>query len=161
MLQALQTVNVDILMARDRTSTLLGYSLGFTIAHIAAFIVGLHWGIIGVAVAYAISSTFVEPVLTYLMARALGVSPFTTLRAVLGVGRAALVMTGAVLLTGSLSSTRTRPRHSGSDCASRSVASCSPDWRLAGPRGRARCALARAPLAARRDGPRAAVPSQA
>ena len=98
-LQALQTVNVDILMARDRTSTLLGYSLGFTIAHIAAFIVGLHWGIIGVAVAYAVSSTLVEPVLTYLTARALGVSPFTTLRAVLGVGRAALVMTGAVLLT--------------------------------------------------------------
>ena len=85
-------------MARDRTSTLFRYSLGFTIAHIAAFIVGLHWGVIGVAVAYAISSTLVEPVLTYLTARALGVSPFTTLRAVLGVGRAALVMAGAVLL---------------------------------------------------------------
>jgi O-antigen/teichoic acid export membrane protein len=97
-LQALQTVNVDILMARDRTSTLLGYSLGFTVAHITAFVIGLHWGITGVAVAYAISSTLVEPVLTYLTARALDVSPFTTLRALLGVGRAAIVMAGAVLL---------------------------------------------------------------
>ena len=98
-LQALQTVNVDILMARDRTSTLLGYSVGFTIAHITAFVIGLHWGITGVAVAYAISSTLVEPVLTYLTARALGVSPFTTLRALLGVGRAAFAMAGAVLVT--------------------------------------------------------------
>ena len=97
-LQALQTVNVDILMARDRTSTLLGYSVGFTVVHITAFVIGLQWGITGVAVAYAISSTLVEPVLTYLTARALGVSPFTTLRAVLGVGRAAIGMAGAVLL---------------------------------------------------------------
>jgi O-antigen/teichoic acid export membrane protein len=98
-LQALQTPNVDILMARDRTSTLFRYSVGFTVAHITAFVIGLHWGVKGVAVAYAISSTLVEPVLTYLTARALGVSPFTTLRAVLGVGRAALAMAAAVLVT--------------------------------------------------------------
>ena len=97
MLQAVQGVNVDILMARDRTSTLFAYSVGFTIAHITAFAIGVQWGIVGVAVAYAVSSTLVEPVLTVITARALGVSPWYFVRALLGVFLAAAVM-GVVAL---------------------------------------------------------------
>jgi len=96
-LQALQSIDIDILMARDRTSTAFRYAITFTIAHLTAFAIGLHWGIIGVAVAYAISSTLVEPLLTVLTARALGVSPFVVVRAVTGVFAAGVAMALCVL----------------------------------------------------------------
>ena len=99
MLQALQSIDVDILMARDRTPTLFRYSLFFCTAHVVAFVIGLHWGIIGVAAAYAISSTFVEPVLTVITARALGVSPWVPVRSLVGVAQAAALMAAAVLAT--------------------------------------------------------------
>jgi O-antigen/teichoic acid export membrane protein len=95
-LQALQAVNVDILMARGRTSTIFKYTICFCTAHVIAFTVGLQWGIVGVAAAYAISSTLVEPFLTVLTARALGVSPWIFVRSVLGVAQNAVVM-GAVV----------------------------------------------------------------
>ena len=96
-LQRLQAVNVDIMMARDRTSTLFKYTTFFCTAHVLAFTVGLQWGVVGVAAAYAISSTLVEPVLTVLTARALGVSPWVFVRSVVGVAQAALAM-GAIAL---------------------------------------------------------------
>ncbi len=98
-LQALQSVDVDILMARGRTSTLFRYSLFFCSAHVVAFIIGLHWGITGVAAAYAISSTLVEPVLTVITARALGVSPWVPIRSLVGVVQATVLMAAAVLAT--------------------------------------------------------------
>jgi O-antigen/teichoic acid export membrane protein len=98
-LQALQSIDVDILMARGRTSTLFRYSLFFCSAHVVAFIIGLHWGITGVAAAYAISSTLVEPVLTVITARALGVSPWVPVRSLIGVVQATVLMAAAVLAT--------------------------------------------------------------
>jgi O-antigen/teichoic acid export membrane protein len=87
-LQALQAANIDILMARDRTSTILRYSLAFCTIHVLAFVIGLHWGVLGVATAYAISSTLIEPVLTVLTARVLGVSVWVMPRSVLGIVQA-------------------------------------------------------------------------
>jgi O-antigen/teichoic acid export membrane protein len=98
-LQSLQSLNIDILMARNRTRTILRYSIGFTTAHVCSFVIGLHWGAIGVAAGYAISSTFVEPVLTVLTARALGVSPMVFVRSVAGVFQASALMCGLVLVT--------------------------------------------------------------
>jgi O-antigen/teichoic acid export membrane protein len=97
LLQALQSLNIDILQARDRTSTIFGYSVFFTVAHVVAFSVGVQWGVVGVAVAYAISSTLVEPVLTVLTARAIGASPWTFVRNLAGIFQAGLVMLAAVL----------------------------------------------------------------
>ena len=68
-----------------------------TTAHLVAFIVGLHWGIIGVAVAYAISTTLVEPFQSVLAARALHVSPMVFFRSVAKVFQAALGMCAVVL----------------------------------------------------------------
>jgi O-antigen/teichoic acid export membrane protein len=96
-LQAIQVLNVDILQARGRTSLLFRYMLGFTIAHVIAFLIGLHWGVLGVAIAYAVSSTLVEPVLTYLTARELRVSPWLVPRALLGVAQATVLMVAAVV----------------------------------------------------------------
>src|SRR5829696_5678284 len=91
-LQALQAVNVDILMARDRTATLFRYSIVFCTVHTLAFVIGLQWGVVGVAIAYAISSTLIEPVLTVLTSRCLGVSPWVFVRSVSGVSAAAAGM---------------------------------------------------------------------
>ena len=52
---------------------------------------------VGVAVAYAISTTLVEPIQTVLTARCLGVSPMVFLRSVGGVFQAAIGMCAAVL----------------------------------------------------------------
>ena len=166
-LQALQAVNVDILMARDRTSTLFKYTAFFCTAHVLAFSVGLHWGVVGVAAAYAISSTLVEPVLTVLTARALGVSPWVFVRSVVGVAQAALAM-GAVALAARCRAGRRRgARRSPGCCSSRRSASSSTcrcarggpprsrrDVRsLLGERGRAPFAAHRCPPS-REPGPR-------
>jgi O-antigen/teichoic acid export membrane protein len=90
--QALQTLNVDILMARGRTRTILRFSAVLCTAHVLAFVLGLHWGVVGVAAAYAVSTTFVEPIQTVLAARSLGASPMIFVRSVMGVFQAALGM---------------------------------------------------------------------
>jgi O-antigen/teichoic acid export membrane protein len=95
-LQALQTLNTDILQARDRTSTVFRFTVLFTGAHIVAFVIGLQWGVVGVAVAYAISSTLVEPIYTVLTARELGISPLRILECLSGVIVAAAVMAATV-----------------------------------------------------------------
>jgi O-antigen/teichoic acid export membrane protein len=87
--QAVQVINMDILLARGRSRTMFRFAIVVTTAHLIAFAVGLQWGIIGVAVAYAISTTLVEPSQTVLAARALGVSPMIFVRAISGVFLAA------------------------------------------------------------------------
>jgi O-antigen/teichoic acid export membrane protein len=96
-IQALQAINMDILLARGRSRTMFRFALVATSAHILAFSVGLQWGIVGVAVAYAVSSTLVEPAQTVLAARALNVSPMVFVRAIWGVFQAAIGMCLAVL----------------------------------------------------------------
>jgi O-antigen/teichoic acid export membrane protein len=99
LLQSLQTLNSNILMALDRTATLLRYSFVFLGAHLVAFVVGVHWGILGVATCYAISSTVVEPLYMWMTTRALRASPFVLVRGLAGVAQAAAVMGLCVLAT--------------------------------------------------------------
>jgi O-antigen/teichoic acid export membrane protein len=92
LLQSLQTLNSGILIALDRTRLLFRFSLAFFAAHLIAFVVGVQFGIIGVAVGYAISSTLVEPLFSWLTARVLGISPFAIPRALSGVALATAAM---------------------------------------------------------------------
>jgi len=96
-IQAVQVINMDILLARGRSRTMFRFALVVTTAHMIAFAIGLQWGVIGVATAYAISTTLVEPSQTVLAARALGVSPMIFVRAISGVFLAAGGMCLAVL----------------------------------------------------------------
>jgi len=98
LLQSLQTLNSVILQARDRTGTLLRYSILFLAAHLVAFVVGLQWGIVGVAACYAISSTLVEPVYAWVTARALETSAWRFAASLAGIAQAAVLMAGGVLL---------------------------------------------------------------
>jgi O-antigen/teichoic acid export membrane protein len=98
LLQSLQGLNSSILQARNRTNLLLRYSIVVVIASLTAFAVGVQWGIVGVAAAYAISSTLVEPYYAWLTARVIG----TTLRRLVAglapVVQAALAMIVVVVL---------------------------------------------------------------
>jgi O-antigen/teichoic acid export membrane protein len=92
LMQSLQRLNSSILQARDRTGELLRYSIIVLVASLVAFVAGLPWGIVGVAVAYAIASTLFEPYYTWLTARALEVSLWTFVRGLFGVVQASLAM---------------------------------------------------------------------
>ena len=82
--------------ARPR-STIFRFSLVLVSCHLVAFIVGLHWGVVGVAAAFAVSTTLVEPFQSVLAARALGVSPMVFVHGVAGVFQAAAGMCLIVL----------------------------------------------------------------
>jgi hypothetical protein len=73
------------------------FSIVLICCHLVAFSIGLQWGVVGVAVGYAISTTLVEPWQTYLASRALGVSPMVFFRAIAGPFQAAFGMCAAVL----------------------------------------------------------------
>jgi len=97
LMQSLQRLNSSILEARNRTSWLLGYSVVVLAGSLIAFVVGINWGILGVATAYAVSSTLIEPFYTYITARALDVSVWPFFRALGGVAQASVAMVVAVV----------------------------------------------------------------
>lgn len=96
-LQSLTSLNSSILQARDRTGELFRYSVYVLVASVIAFAVGLHWGIVGVAVGYAISSTIVEPYYTWLTGRAIDVSLWQFARSLWTVVQASLIMFALVI----------------------------------------------------------------
>lgn len=97
LLQSVQRLNSSVLMACDRARTLLMYSVVVLVASLAAFVFGLQWGIVGVAAAYAASSTVVELYYTWLTARVLEISPWALARSLSGVLQASVGMLAVVL----------------------------------------------------------------
>ena len=85
LLQSLQRINSTILQACDRTGDLFRYSVLVTIASLFAFTVGLFWGVVGVAVLYAATSTLVEPYYMWLTTRAVNISIWRMLGSLRGV----------------------------------------------------------------------------
>lgn len=91
-LQALQSLNTGILEALGHARAIFRWTIVFFACHLVAFVVGLHWGMLGVAAGYAISTTIVEPSYLLLTSRAVGISPWRFLRALTGVAWATLGM---------------------------------------------------------------------
>lgn len=102
LLQSLQRLNSSVLQACDKTGTLFRFSLVASTANVVAFAIGLRWGIVGVAAAYALSNTFLQPFYTWLTARAVGLSFGSTIRNFSGVAQASLLMAGGAFLVRSL-----------------------------------------------------------
>ncbi len=98
LVQSLQSISTDILQARGRTRTVFRFSLLFTGTHFVGFIIGVQFGVVGVAAAYAITTTLVEPIYTVLTARSIEMSPWRLVRALRGIFEAAIAMAGCVLL---------------------------------------------------------------
>jgi O-antigen/teichoic acid export membrane protein len=99
MLQTLQFLNPFVLQAVDRTSTLLRWSLVTYLVCATAFVIGLHWGVVGVAAAYAVASVVAEPFYARATAHAVGIRLRDLIRPQLGVVQATIVMAIVVFAT--------------------------------------------------------------
>jgi O-antigen/teichoic acid export membrane protein len=83
--QSLARLNSSVLQAVNRTGDLLRYALVSVTASVAAFVVGVSFGILGVAVAYAIATTLAASYYAHLVTRAVGLSLRDVLRSLRGV----------------------------------------------------------------------------
>src|SRR5581483_4415920 len=97
LLQSLQGLNSSILEARDRTQDLVRYAVIVAVASVIAFVIGLEWGIVGVAAGYAVSSTVVEPYYTWVTARSIGLPLRDVIANFRGVFEASVAMAAAVI----------------------------------------------------------------
>jgi len=97
LLQSLQRLNSSVLAARDRTGTLFRFSILASVANVLAFVVGLQWGIVGVAAAYALSNTVLQPVYTWLTARSVDLTLGAVARDLAGLAQAVVLMGAATL----------------------------------------------------------------
>ena len=96
-LQSTQSLNGSVLQACGRAGTLLRFALISFPATITAFVIGLHWGIVGVATGYAIVTSAIQPLNTWVTARAVGIRPSTFIRSLARVIEASLVMFAVTL----------------------------------------------------------------
>jgi O-antigen/teichoic acid export membrane protein len=96
-LQSLQSLNTGILEALGHARAIFRFTIVFFAAHITAFVIGLQWGIVGVAVGYSISTTLIEPSYLVLTSRAVGISPWRFLDGIAGIFEASVGM-GLVVL---------------------------------------------------------------
>src|SRR5262249_10382742 len=72
------------------------YTVAWFVASILAFVIGLQWGVVGVAACYTIAVAIVEPVNTYLTARAVDFPLRRYAAALSGVVQATAIMALAV-----------------------------------------------------------------
>jgi O-antigen/teichoic acid export membrane protein len=100
LLQAVSTFASGVLQALDRAQALLRFAIVSFAVYLVAFVVGLLWGIVGVAACYAVAATFaVQPLYLRLVTRALGLSVHDLCRSLSGVAQvcAALLVVEVVL----------------------------------------------------------------
>jgi PST family polysaccharide transporter len=95
--QSLQTLSGEVLLALDRAGTLFRFTLLWFVGSLGSFVVGVQWGIVGVAVCYTIVTLLLEPLRTYLTTQALQVSIWSFVRPFAGVVQATALM-GIVLV---------------------------------------------------------------
>jgi O-antigen/teichoic acid export membrane protein len=98
LLQSLQRMNSSILEARNQTGILLRFSIVAFVASISAFIGGLHWGIVGVAAAYAIVNLFLQPYYAFVTCRTVGTTLHRFAASLSPVAQSAAAMAAAILV---------------------------------------------------------------
>jgi PST family polysaccharide transporter len=96
-LYVVQGLNSVLLQALGRTRLLLGYALVSFAAGLGSFVLGLRWGIVGVAGCFAAVMTVIGPLYMTVTARAAGVTGRDVWSALAGIVRPAVVT--AVALT--------------------------------------------------------------
>jgi O-antigen/teichoic acid export membrane protein len=98
LLQSLAALGGKVLEALNRPRTILRFSLLHFAVTVPAFVVGLRWGVTGVATAYAVVTVPLSVLYARLTTQALGLSLRTLARALSGVAQASAIMTLGVLL---------------------------------------------------------------
>jgi O-antigen/teichoic acid export membrane protein len=97
LLQSLQRLNSSVLQARGRAGTLFGFALLAAALNLVGFAVAVQSGVVGVAVAYAITNTLLQPLYTVLTARSVQITLAECLRSLTGVVQATAAMGAAVV----------------------------------------------------------------
>ena len=92
LLFVLQGLNSIVLQAVGRTRSLFLYAVASFAAALGSFVVGLHWGVVGVAACFAVVSTVVQPLYMRVTARAVGSGLRECLATLTGVALASLVL---------------------------------------------------------------------
>jgi polysaccharide transporter, PST family len=101
-IMSVQTLNGEVLMALNRSGTLLRFTALWFVATIGAIAVGMEWGLLGAATFYALATVAVEPLGAYLTTRALGIPLWRFVGAFSGIVQATALMAAAVLAARSL-----------------------------------------------------------
>jgi O-antigen/teichoic acid export membrane protein len=96
---AIQNLNGIVLQAQGKTRLMLRYSAVLFGGGLISFIVGLQWGIVGVAGCFAAVNVFVQPVYLHLTARSMDIGLRDCGRACSGVIQATVVAIAAALIT--------------------------------------------------------------
>jgi O-antigen/teichoic acid export membrane protein len=96
--QALSGASGSILAALDKMKLALRLSAARTALNVAAFVVGLHWGMRGVAVAYAVSSLLMFVPTIVFTTRSVDRGAGAFLRAISGPVQATIAMVVVLLL---------------------------------------------------------------
>ena len=91
-LETLQGLNASVLLARGRSRLYFRVTSLLFVGSLAAFVLGLRWGVLGIAVCYAVSSTILQPVYTVAAVRAVGIPVLQFIRNLFGVGAASVLM---------------------------------------------------------------------
>jgi hypothetical protein len=81
-----------VLLALGRASWLFRFTALWFVTSLASVALGLRWGVIGVAACYAVATALVEPLRTYITARALRTSAWSFVAALGGIAQAAVLM---------------------------------------------------------------------
>ena len=71
----LQTLNWATCQAMGRPGVMLRYRMFSAPVTVLGFVIGLHWGVVGVAASFAITRFLLAPIQTHITCRTLGVSP--------------------------------------------------------------------------------------
>jgi lipopolysaccharide exporter len=102
LIQSVQTLNGEVLLAVNRAGTLLRFTTLSFVGSVVAFFVGVQWGVVGVAAAYAVATVLIEPVRTWSTTRAAGIPLLTFFSALFGIAQATAVMGVVVFASRSL-----------------------------------------------------------
>lgn len=98
LIQSLCAFNGAVYQSRFRSGILLRLTVLAFALDLAAFIVGLHWGVIGVAAGYALTNTVViVPLGIFMVTRLLEASPRLVVRELRGVVEATAMMAGMLV----------------------------------------------------------------
>jgi len=92
----LQGLNLSILQSQNRPGTFLWFNVLCSIASIAGFVVGVLWGVVGVAASVAIVRVALLPLNTWLSCRVVGVTLRRYVRTFRRITEATLVMAAGV-----------------------------------------------------------------
>jgi O-antigen/teichoic acid export membrane protein len=95
--QALSMLGADVLKALGRASELLRFYVAETVALFAGIVIGLNWGVVGVAAAFALVSVPARVYFVWLTGKLLGVSLGRFLASLGGVAQASAVLVGATV----------------------------------------------------------------